>query len=483
MVDDRLLVPGQTCWRVERADQMACIVDAADYFRYVKAAMLNATHRIVLVGWDFDARTTFERRVKTLPGPNQFGLFLYWLLRQRPTLQIYLLRSNLRLLPAFDDVWYLTPVPILNRLSGKRIRFAVDGAHPTGAVHHQKIVVIDDALAFCGGIDLTSDRWDTTEHRHNNRFRRTLGRSYGPRHDVAAAVDGSAAGALAELSRDRWQTATGQTLAPVDPADAHWPSGLEPILRGVDIGIARTFPEHNHRKEVREVEALNLAGIAAARRSIYMENQYLAARNVVEALAARLHEPDGPEIVIVLPRRGNNRLEQEAMDSARHRLIHELWDADEHHRLGVYWPVTDGGSSIYVHSKVLVVDDRLLRIGSSNFNNRSMGFDSECDLAVEADPDGQAHDDIQRAITAVRDRLVSEHLGVSIDQFEQTIGGGKSLLDAVETLRGDGKTLRRFTSRTVAGEAGPLAESELVDPDRTPRSLTGSLRRLIPGLD
>jgi phospholipase D1/2 len=124
-----------------------------------------------------------------------------------------------------------------------------------------------------------------------------------------------------------------------------------------------------------------------------------------------------------------------------------------------------------------------LRIGSSNFNNRSMGFDSECDLAVEADPDGQAHDDIQRAITAVRDRLVSEHLGVSIDQFEQTIGGGKSLLDAVETLRGDGKTLRRFTSRTVAGEAGPLAESELVDPDRTPRSLTGSLRRLIPGLD
>jgi phospholipase D1/2 len=298
-------------------------------------------------------------------------------------------------------------------------------------------------------------------------------------------VDGSAAVALAELSRDRWQTATGQTLAAVDAADAadaQWPSDLEPILRDVDIGIARTFPAHDHRTEVREVEALNLAGIAAARRSIYMENQYLAARNVVEAMAARLQEPDGPEIVIVLPRRGNNRLEQEAMDSARHRLIHELWDADEHHRLGVYWPVTDGGSSIYVHSKVLVVDDRLLRIGSSNFNNRSMGFDSECDLAVEADPDGQAHDDIQRAITSVRDQLVSEHLGVSIDQFEQTMGEGGSFLDAVETLRGDGKTLRRFTSRTVAGEDGPLAESELVDPDRTPRSLAGSLRRLIPGL-
>ena len=46
--------------------------------------------------------------------------------------------------------------------------------------------------------------------------------------------------------------------------------------------------------------------------------------------------------------------------------------------------MTDGGAPIYVHSKVLVVDDRLLRIGSSNINNRSMGFDSECDVAIEA---------------------------------------------------------------------------------------------------
>ena len=121
------------------------------------------------------------------------------------------------------------------------------------------------------------------------------------------------------------------------------------------------------------MEALKLAAVAAARHIICLENQYLAGRKVVEALAARLREPDGPEFVIVVPRRGLNRLEREAMDSARHLLIQVLWAADEHHRLGVYWPVTDGGVPIYVHSKVLVVDDRLLRVGSSNFNNRSMG--------------------------------------------------------------------------------------------------------------
>ena len=160
--DDRLLNPGETCWRVARADQFACIIDAADYFRHVKAAMLRAQHRIMLIGWDLDARMTFERGEKTLPGPNQLGAFLYWMLWKRPELEIYLLKSNLRLLPAFDGIWFgLTPVSVVNQISRRRMHFAIDGARPTGAVHHQKIAVVDDAVAFCGGLDLTVDRWDT----------------------------------------------------------------------------------------------------------------------------------------------------------------------------------------------------------------------------------------------------------------------------------------------------------------------------------
>jgi phosphatidylserine/phosphatidylglycerophosphate/cardiolipin synthase-like enzyme len=483
MRDNALPITGQTCWRVERADQLACIIDAADYFRQVKAAMLRAKHRIMLIGWDFDARTAFERGGKKLAGPNQLGAFLYWLLWRRPALEIYVLKSNLRLLPVFDGIWYgVTPVSVVNRLSSRRLRLAIDGARPTGAVHHQKIVIVDDVLAFCGGIDLTLDRWDTPEHKHNNRFRRALGRRYGPRHEVAAAVDGAAALALAEVARDRWRAATEESLAPIESARAVWPGGLQPILRDVEVGIARTLPTFGGRDEVREVEALNLAAIGAARHTIYLENQYLAARQVIEALAARLKEHDGPEAVIVLPRRGLNRLERETMDSARHRLIQELWAADEHRRLGVYWAVTDGGSQIYIHSKILVVDDWLLRVGSSNFNNRSMGFDSECDLAVEAKPNTEAHEHIRRTIRSVRQQLVSEHLGVSVDEFERAMQQGRSFLQAVETLRGQGKTLRRFTGRTVAGEDSALAENDLMDPDHVPRSLTRSMRRLITKL-
>ncbi|OMC16286.1 phospholipase [Mycobacterium sp. SP-6446] len=482
MGDDRLLAPGQTCWRIERADQFAYIIDGADYFRHVKAAMLRAHHRIILAGWDFDARTTFERGTKTLPGPNQLGAFLYWMLRKRPALEIYVLKSNLRLLPAFDGIWFgVTPVALLNQISSKRMHLAIDGAHPIGAVHHQKIVVIDDAVAFCGGVDLTLDRWDTRAHRHDSRGRRTMGRRYGPRHEVAAAVDGAAARALGEQARARWLTATGQSLESVDPKHVTWPRGLEPTLRNVDVGIARTLPELEDRREVREVEALNLAAIAAARATIYLENQYLAARRLVDALAARLREADGPEIVIVIPRRGNNPLERGTMDSARHRLIQVLWAADEHQRLGVYWPVTDGGEPIYVHSKVLITDDRLLRIGSSNLNNRSLGFDSECDIAIEAQSNNPEHDGIRRQITSVRHELVSEHLGVSVDELESALVECGSLVKAIEALRGDGKTLRPVTEETVAGEASPLAENDLMDPDHVPRSLTRSVQRFIAG--
>lgn len=483
MGDDRLLIPGDTCWRVAHADQFACIVDAADYFRHVKTAMLRARHRIMLIGWDLDARMTFERGEKTLPGPNQLGAFLYWLLWKRPELEAYLLKSNLRLLPAFDGIWFgLTPVSVVNQISNKRMHFAIDGARPTGAVHHQKIAVVDDAVAFCGGLDLTVDRWDTTAHEHDSRIRRTVGRSYGPRHEVAAAVDGEAADALAEIARERWATATGQALEPIDARHVTWPSKLAPALRGVDVGIARTLPELGDRDEVREVEALNLAAIASARHAIYLENQYLAARRIVDALAARLREEDGPEVVIVLPRRGNNRLEQETMDGARHRLIQVLWDADEHGRLGIYYPVTDGGVPIYVHSKVMTIDDRLLRIGSSNLNNRSLGFDSECDVAIEAPSDDRSTGRVRDEVTSVRNRLLAEHLGVSVGDLEQAVARQRSLCAAVENLRGDDRSLRSFTDQTIAGEASPLAENDLMDPDHVPQSLTRSVQRFLMGL-
>ena len=144
------------------------------------------------------------------------------------------------------------------------------------------------------------------------------------------------------------------------------------------------MPRHNEQAEAREVEALYIASIAAARHSIYIESQYFTAECVGQALLARLGDPDGPEIVVVTPLNCPGWLEEELMGRARRHLVNRLRNADTHGKFAIYGAVTASGVPVTIHSKTVVIDDRLLRIGSSNLNNRSMGFDTECDLAVEA---------------------------------------------------------------------------------------------------
>lgn len=478
--NESLLVPGETCWNSAPANRYAPIVDGANYLRHVKAAMLSAHYRIVVIGWDLDHRTAFERGETTMEGPNHLGPFLYWLLWKRPELNVYLLKSNLRLLPAFDAFWFgVAPVSLLNRFTSARMHFAVDGVHPTGAVHHQKIVVVDDAVSFCGGIDLTIGRWDTRAHHAVDPRRNGPGDPYGPRHEVAAAVDGAAARLLAQQAHERWEAATGHALVKDVPFATPWPDGLSPSLRNVEVGVARTLPALPQRSEVREVEALNLAAVAAARHVIYMENQYFASRSIAEAIAARLREQDGPEVVIILPRSSESRLEQESMDSARQLLVRLLRSADVHGRLGVYWPVAGSGVSVYVHSKVIVVDGRLLRIGSSNFNNRSLGFDSECDIAIEARPALPNCAEVEREILFTRDSLVAEHLGVSVGAFRNEVERRGAFRHGIEELRSTGRSLRKLTDTMVSADESPFAENDLMDPDHVPQSIARSTLKLV----
>lgn len=471
---ERVLEPGITCWRTEHADHLTSIVDAAEYFRHAKSAMLQARKRIILIGWDFDTRIAFEPDRRTLEGPNRLGAFLKWLSKHRPDLDIYLLKWNIGAISALGRG--MTPVFVLNWFSNPRLHFEIDGAHPVSAAHHQKIIVVDDALAFCGGIDMTVDRWDTSEHADRSRFRREPnGRRYGPWHDVTTAVDGQAARALGDQARARWLAATGEELEPVEPAHTIWPDGLEPTLRGVDVSIARTLPVYGDQKGVHEIEALYMAVIAGARHTLYLESQYLASRSIADALAERLREPAGPEIVIVLPRNADGWLEEKAMDGARRTLLHMLWEADIHGRFGAYYPVTAGGKPIYVHAKVVVMDETLLRIGSSNLNNRSMGFDTECDLAIEAAEPGDA---VGRAAVDLRNKLLAEHLDVPFEKVAEGTANG-SLISTIEQLRGPGRSLRPFREGTVENEDSVLAENALMDPERAPDSPGRRLRQLL----
>ena len=478
---DPVLVTGQNCWRIERADRFAVLIDAEDYFRAAKAAMLQAHKRIMLIGWDFDTRIELEPRSRTLRGPNQVGRFLRWLTRERPELEIYLLKWDLG---TFSDgiPRGMPPVFLLNWITGSRLHFHADGVHPPGAAHHQKVVVIDDAIAFCGGIDMTVDRWDSRSHPDDD-VRRTNpnGEQHGPWHDATIAVDGAAARAFGELARARWHAASGEELHPIDEAEdysADWPDSMKPTITDVDVAISRTLPAMPDRDEVREVEALFLDCIANATQTLYIENQYLASRRIADAIADRLRDAEGPEIVLVLARNAAGWLEMKVMDGARRRLLRMLWDADVHDRLAVYYPVTDEGAPIYVHAKSMVVDDRLLRVGSANLNNRSMGFDTECDIALEAN--GSNADRIAAVIVDVRDDLIAEHLATDVDTVRAAIGEHGSMRKAIESLRGEeghGRTLVPFEADTVEHEDSVLAENELMDPETAAVELPDVVRR------
>ncbi len=159
------------------------------------------------------------------------------------------------------------------------------------------------------------------------------------------------------------------------------------------------------------------------------------------------------------------------MGTARALIVGRLRDADHEGRFRIYYPVAAGGTPIYVHAKIMIVDDRLLRVGSSNLNNRSMGLDTECDLAIEAIPGDGDVETLRAAIRAVRDDLLAEHLGVSPDEVAgaQRDEGG-SLVRAVERLRTEtGRTLQTLDPPPLNAAERAVAEQHLLDPERPVR--------------
>jgi len=459
----RILEPRKNCWRIETASRCTVLVDAADYFAAFAEACRAARRQILILGWDFDRRERLHRDRQTRDLPDELGAFLAALLKQAPDLKIYLLSWDFNLIYAAERE--LLPALRLRIQAPARFHFRLDGVHPSGASHHQKVVVVDDRVAFVGGIDLSRWRWDTPEHRPDDPRRvDPNGNPHPPFHDMMMLVEGDVAAALGELARQRWKRARGWNIKPPPKLDGSpWPGGFDSDLTDVPVAIARTEPVFGQREAVSEVKSLYLDAIAAAQACIYIENQYFTARSLADALAARLGEVDGPEVVIVLPAKTGGWLEQVTMDVVRGRLLDRLRAADKHDRLRVYYPHQPGlgDDCISVHAKLLIADRRLLRIGSSNASNRSMGLDTECDLAIEAEHSGN---EVADFIGRLRSRLLAEHLDCKPSDVDRAIGESGGVVRAIERLRADGRSLRRLDWKVPPEVDEMVPDSGLIDP-------------------
>lgn len=419
-----ILKKGRNVWRRARTDRAGLLIDGRDYYRALRETARRSRRFVCIAGWQLDSRVRLLRGDDATSAGGEAPLleFLEECCRRCESLQVYIL--------AWDfSVLYSLERESLQEIrfgwtSHERVHFHFDSVHPVGASHHHKFVVADDAVAFVGGMDVCADRWDRPQHEETCPERvNPRGKTYGPYHDVQAMVLGPAARAVTRSFRERWHRATGKALRlprgeSLDPAELEATLSIE----SRKVAFSRTVGKMISPpvEPVEEVRALYRDAIRRARSLIYMENQYFTSQAVVSALRERMTDRGLPslEVVLILPPDPGNMLERLALMALQSRYVESLGRlAREHgHQFGVYC-VSAGDDWVYIHSKVMIVDDRLLTVGTANTTNRSMGLDSEINLTWETtDPDDALGRSLARARVALMGHLAglpeSEHEGL-----------------------------------------------------------------------
>lgn len=361
-------------------------IDGATALPRIAATIRGAARGVLLAAWHASPEFRLERH----PGA----------ITARDLLADTAERVPVRLL-----MWAGPPAPVFQPtrrvvhaardgfMQGTKVNCALDVRERTLHCHHEKLVIVDDEVAFVGGIDLTAlggDRFDESSHS-----------PHGPLgwHDAAVELRGPIVADVAGHLGARWTEVTRERLpeAPVPP-----PAG------DTTVQLVRTVPENTYQFASRgRFSALDtyLRALSSARRLVYLENQFLWSTEVVSVLAGLLHRPPDPDfrLLVVLPAKPNN-----GKDTTRGQLG-ILIEADVEDRLLATTIRSGSGAdttSCYVHAKVAVVDDRWLTVGSANLNEHSLFNDTEMNM-VSCDPE-LARD--------TRLRLWAEHLELSRDE-------------------------------------------------------------------
>jgi phospholipase D1/2 len=465
--------PGRNAWREVTADASGAIVDAADYYHALYWAAAGARRSILIAGWEFDSGVPLLRGADAPPGAEVRLLrFLNGLCERNPELYVSLLCWDFHMVFAGEREW-------MQRLyfhwtTSTRFHFRFDDSPVSGGSHHQKFAVIDGRLAFLGGMDVCEARWDDRRHLAGHPVRLSRGRPDKPYHDVQCYfAGGSTPAVLEELFFERWTRAGGTVPALPPPAAARGdflPRGALPF-GATRLALSRTYPRADG-PPVREVEHLFEDAIASAERLIYIETQYFSGRRMCEALVERMRAPGRArlEIVIVVNEHAEALKEEIAVGLRQAQNLEALRAAaaETGHALGCFFSLCDGSDGgevrgTYIHSKLMLVDDRFLTIGSANLTNRSMGVDSELHASWEARAGGDAA--LCRAIRRVRVSLLAEHSGASGLRPVRGLARIEGLVMRLEALAGraDGR-LRRHGGPTPTQEA-ILA---VVDPQSLP---------------
>ena len=365
------------------------LIDGAEFLPLVADELAKAESHVHLTGWYFSPELALTRGEEPVTLRNLLGE-----LAER--------------IPVRVLIWSGAPLPVFRPSRGDvrsmvehfrrgtEIDCQFDSCVRLMHCHHEKTIVIDDRVAFVGGIDLTydgGDPYDSQEHPARG------GVGW---HDVALRLEGPVVADVADHFRLRWHGATDEELPRATPPDA---------IGEIEAQIVRTIPESIYARSLPKGDFSILesyvGAIRAAERFVYLENQFLWSSEIVELLAEKLRDPprDDFRVLVLLPVDAND-----GADVSRGQVAALIGADDGNARFlacSVYARTGKLRDPIYVHAKVAIVDDRWLTIGSANLNEHSLFNDSEVNVVVR---DEQLARD-------TRLRLWSEHLELPIDEI------------------------------------------------------------------
>lgn len=454
-----LFQEGSNCWRIATASHASMVVDAEDYYRALHEGIRKAKHSVFIFGWNVDGRIPLVRGDDVIDGyPSTLHELIVQCARANPDLEFYINQWGHPFLLAGDREFL--PAARWRAENCPNIHFRFDNIVPLQASQHQKIVVIDDAIAYSGGLDIGTMRWDNRRHHPADPLRQDFNdnddkntQPYIPNHDVQMVVSGQAAKCLAELARKRWFMATDYEAIPIRPYQESglpniWPSKNPPQFENIEIAISLTFPSIGDKPAYRQIENLYMDLIQSAEKFIYIENQYLANNDIAKALNRALKKNKNLRVLILSSRDPNGLAEEVIMWSKRILFKRLLRKGSVKDRVAMVYTLSmsdNKSSPVHIHSKVMIVDDTFLQIGSANINDRSMYLDSECDITVIGQ-DQQTRD----IISDLRNDLIEEHCGRKKDDTQALIDDGNPISFFLSDVSGSPRSFKMIKDNLSA---------------------------------
>ena len=218
---------------------------------------------------------------------------------------------------------------------------------------HRKIVVVDRAVGFTGGMNIGEE--------YGSSLRDPGGKAW---RDTHSRVEGPSAWEMAVVFSEGWKRAGG-TPFPIDPIECPAPLPDQVLLLD-------SRPGRGHE----ETAAVLSAVVGAARRRIWITNAYFAPRRRAVDILCRAAQR-GVDVRLLLPGKSD-------VPILRHAAH------------GYYRDLLDGGVRVFeyeaavLHAKSMVADGLVSVVGSSNLDFRSFRFNAECNLCVLSRETGAA---------------------------------------------------------------------------------------------